>query len=89
MTKNILSPKEIIDSFKNEFKTKIIDARVEKHIRGLEKTEFFHIWIKTDRKIIKDIVKHLMKLEKYPHFAVSSGYDDGENIKIVYQMEAK
>jgi membrane-bound hydrogenase subunit beta len=86
MTKNILSPNEIVDSFKNEFKTKIADSRIEKHVRGLKKTEFYHIWIKTDRKIIKDIVKHLIKLEEYPHFAVSSGYDDGEKIKIIYHF---
>ncbi|MDX1798221.1 MAG: NADH-quinone oxidoreductase subunit C [Candidatus Lokiarchaeia archaeon] len=86
MTKNILSPNEIVDSFKNEFKTKIADSRIEKHVRGLKKTEFYHIWIKTDRKIIKDIVKHLIKLEKYPHLAVLSGYDNGKNIVIVYHF---
>jgi membrane-bound hydrogenase subunit beta len=86
MTKDILSPNEIVESFKNEFKTKITESRIEKHIRGLKKTEFYHIWIKTDRNIIKDIVKHLMKLEKYPHFAVSSGYDNGEKIEIVYHF---
>ena len=86
MTKNILSPEEIVKSFKDEFKTKITNSRIEKHIRGLKKTEFFHIWIRTDRSIIKDIVKHLIKLEKYPHFAVSSGYDIGEKIDIVYHF---
>ncbi len=86
MTENILSPEEIVKSFKNEFKTKITDSRIEKHIRGLKKTEFFHIWIRTDRNIIKDIVKHLIKMEKYPHFAVSSGYDMGEKIELVYHF---
>jgi membrane-bound hydrogenase subunit beta len=86
MERNILSPDEIIKSFKDEFKTKIIDSRFEKHIRGIKKTEFFHIWLKIDRSIIKNFVKHLIKLDNYPHFAVSSGYDMGENIEIVYHF---
>ena len=86
MVRNILSPDEIINSFKDEFKAKIVDSRIEKHIRGIKKTEFFHIWIKIDRSIIKNFVKHLIKLDTYPHFAVSSGYDMGETIEIVYHF---
>lgn len=86
MTTNILSPEEVVKSFKDEFKTKILDSRIEKHVRGLKKTEFYHIWMKADRNIIRDLVKHLTKLDKYPHFAVSSGYDDGNNIVIVYHF---
>lgn len=86
MTNNYLSPEEILKSFKDEFKTKIFDSRFEKHVRGIKKTEFFHIWIRADRSIIRDLVKHLIKLEKYPHFAVSSGYDMGEKIEIVYHF---
>jgi membrane-bound hydrogenase subunit beta len=86
MKNDYLSPDQIVKSLKDEFKTKIFDSRIEKHIRGLKKTEFYHIWLKSDRTIIKDIVKHLIKLEKYPHFAVSSGYDMGEKIELVYHF---
>lgn len=86
MKNDYLSPDQIVKSFKDEFKTKIFDSRLEKHIRGLKKTEFYHIWIRTDRNIIKDIVKHLIKLEKYPHLAVTSGYDMGEKIELVYHF---
>ena len=57
MVNNIMIPEELVKSFKDEFKTKIVDTRIERHIRGLKKTEFFHIWIRADRNIIKDIVK--------------------------------
>jgi membrane-bound hydrogenase subunit beta len=86
MTNNIMTPEEIVKSFKDEFKTKIIDSKIEKHIRGLKKTEFFHIWVKADRNIIKNLVKYLMKLEKYPHFAVTSGYDNDKSIVLVYHF---
>jgi membrane-bound hydrogenase subunit beta len=86
MKESLLSPEEILKSFKDEFKTKISDERFEKHVRGIKKTEFFHIWFKADRKIIKHLVKHLSKLEKYPHLAVISGYDMGKNIVLVYHF---
>ena len=86
MKNNILTPEEIVKSFKDEFKSKIYNSKIEKHVRGIKKTEFFHIWLKTDRNIIRNIVKHLMKLEKHPHFAVSSGYDAGKNIVILYHF---
>jgi len=86
MSDKYLSSEEIVKSFKDEFKNTIFDSRIEKHVRGLKKTEFYHIWIRTDRSLIKDIVKHLMKLEKYPHLAVTSGYDMGEKIELVYHF---
>ena len=36
-SKTILTPEKIVKSFKDTFKTKILDARVEKHIRGIKK----------------------------------------------------
>jgi len=86
MTSKKLTPEEIVDSFKKEFKTKITDARIEKFTQGSKKTEMTHIWMKTDPSIIKDITKHLMTLQKYPHFAVSSGYDTEKTIDIVYHF---
>ena len=85
-SKKDLKPEDIVKSFKDEFKGKIYESRIEKYVRGLKKNEFFHVWMKIDRDIIKDFVKHLKKFEKYPHFAVSSGYDIGETIDIVYHF---
>jgi membrane-bound hydrogenase subunit beta len=82
----ILSPKDIVKSFKDEFKTKITDTKIQKHIRGLNKNEFFHIWMTVEKSIFKNAVKHLMTLEEYPHFAVSSGYDMGKTINLVYHF---
>ena len=49
MTKQ-LTPEEIVKSFKDEFETKIKDARIEKHIAGTKKYELIHI--ETDK--VKD-----------------------------------
>jgi membrane-bound hydrogenase subunit beta len=87
MTANkILTPDEIVESYKKMFKEKIFEARVEKYIRGLKNNEFYHIWFKIDRSIYKDAVKHLFTFTEYPHFAVSSGYDIGNNVELVHHF---
>ena len=85
-SKKILTPDEIIKSFKDTFSKNILDARVEKHVRGMKKNEFYHVWLKIDKIVFHDVVKHLCTFEKYPHFAVSSGYDLGKTIDIVHHF---
>ena len=85
MTKQ-LTPEAIVKTFKDEFKTKINGSRIEKHMSGSKKNELIHIWFEIDKSIFRDFVKHIMKLEKYPHLAVASGYEEGKNIKLVYHF---
>ena len=82
----ILTPDEIVNSYKDMFKEKIMDARIEKHVRGLKNNEFFHIWLKVNKTVYKDIVKHLFTFTEYPHFAVSSGYDIGNSVELVHHF---
>jgi len=82
----ILTSEEIVQSFKDAFNDKILEARIEKHVRGLKNNEFYHIWMKIDRSIYKDTVKHLFTFTEYPHFAVSSGYDLGDSVELVHHF---
>jgi membrane-bound hydrogenase subunit beta len=86
MTSNRFTPEEIIQSFQTTFSTGVKDSRIEKRTSGVMKTEFFHLWIRIDRGIFKDAVKHLFTFDTYPHFAVASGYDLGETIEMVYHF---
>ena len=81
-----LTPERIVESFKDEFKTKIKDSRIEKHVSGSKKNELIHIWLNIDKSIFKNVIKHVIKLEKYPHLAVVSGYDMGKTINLVYHF---
>ena len=85
MTEHLTSEK-IVKSFKDEFKTKIRDTRIEKHATGSKKNQLIHIWLNVDKSILKKIVEHVIKLEKYPHLAVVSGYDMGKTINLVYHF---
>ncbi len=81
-----LTPEEIVSSFKDEFNKQITQSRIEKHPIGPSKTNQVQIWMTIDKSIFKDAIKHLITLEKHPHFAVSSGYDVEDRIEIVHHF---
>ncbi len=85
MTK-CLTPEELVKSFADKFQVKIKESRIEKYVHGSKKTEFSHIWMRIDKGIFKDVVKHLFTFDEHPHFVVASGYDMGSNIELVYHF---
>jgi len=80
-----LTPEEIVSYFKDKFKTKVKDSRIQKRKTGSKKHEFVHIWIKIDKSIFKDAIKHLMEIQ-FPHLAVVSGNDLGKTIELIYHF---
>lgn len=81
-----LTPEEVVKSFKDEFKTKIKDTRIEKRTSGSKKTGYVHIWMKVDKSVFKNVVKHLITLQEFPHLAVISGSDMGKTIELIYHF---
>ena len=80
-----LTPKEIVKSFKDEFKTRIKDTQIKKRVAGSKKNEFINIWMKIDKSVFKDVIKHLCDIE-FPHLAVVSGNDLGKTIELIYHF---
>ncbi|MEF8879185.1 MAG: NADH-quinone oxidoreductase subunit C [Candidatus Thermoplasmatota archaeon] len=80
-----LSSEEIIDYFKDEFADKIKDSRIKKVAAGSQKHVSERIWIKIDKNIFKDFIKHLCDLQ-FPHLAVVSGNDLGEKLELIYHF---
>ena len=81
----LLTAEGFVKSFKDEFKTKIIDAQIKKRPAGSKRKETNSIWMKVDKSAFKDIVKHLISIQ-YPHLAVASGNDLGKTIEIIYHF---
>ena len=75
----------VIIYFKDEFKGKILKADIKNRASGLKKNEFTNIWMKIDKSIFKDVIKHLCDIE-YPHLAVVSGNDLGKTIELIYHF---
>jgi membrane-bound hydrogenase subunit beta len=80
-----LTPQGIVKSFKDEFKTKIKDVQIKKRVAGKKKNETATIWMKVDKSAFKDVIKHLCGLQ-FPHLAVASGNDLGNNIELIYHF---
>jgi membrane-bound hydrogenase subunit beta len=80
------TPEEIMQSFQDMFSQKISEARIERHTTGVKKTEMVHLWMRLDRSVFKDAIKHLFQYDTSPHFAVSSGYDIEDRIDLVYHF---
>jgi len=80
-----LSPEEIVNYFKDKFNTKIKSTEIKKRTTGSKKKEFVNIWMKIDKSIFKSFIEHLCNLT-YPHLAVCSGNDLGNQIELVYSF---
>ena len=86
MTSNSMSPEEILHSLQTRFPKDITLSRIERRTSGSMKTEFHHLWFRVESNAFKEVVRHLFTFDKYPHFAVSSGYDLGGTIELVYHF---
>jgi len=84
--KQLVTGEELVKSYKDMFKTKIKEAKVNTYTFGKKKTEVTHVWMTVDNSAYKDAVKHLFTFDEYPHFAVSSGYDKDDTIYIVHHF---
>ncbi|HID25088.1 MAG TPA: NADH-quinone oxidoreductase subunit C [Thermoplasmata archaeon] len=85
MSKELLTPEEIIKDLKQIFKTKIKDTKIERKAVGVKKKEKCTIWIKAAKETLHDIVKHLTQID-YPHLAIISGNDLGKTIELIYHL---
>lgn len=85
MAQKTYTPEEIIDSYKDTFKKNIKKASITKHTAGTKKNESVYLWMKVDRSIFKDAVKHLKEFD-FPHFSVISGSDMGKTIELIYHF---
>lgn len=81
----LLTAEKIVKSFKNKFKINIKDAQIKKRASGSKKNETTSIWMKVEKDIFKEVVKHLCNLQ-FPHLAVASGNDLGKTIELIYHF---
>jgi len=81
-----VTPEELIQSLKDALNTALQDVRIEKRSMGLKKTECYHLWMRVEKTVFKDAVRHLQHIDPLLHFAVASGYDINEFIELVYSF---
>ena len=82
----ILSPEEIVDSFKAALKDSLIDSKIYSREVAVKKNIFRIIWIYVKREAFRKAVDHICKLQEYPHLAIISSSDLGDNVELIYHF---
>ena len=80
-----IKPEEIIELFKEKFNGSVINSKIEIKTAGLKKNSYSLIWLEIELKDFKEAVKLLCTIQ-FPHFAIISGNDIGEEIELIYHF---
>lgn len=82
-----MKPDEIVELFKTGLnESAIIGSRVETKTAGVKKNTYNVIWLQINPEDLKNVVKFLCSTAPFPHFAMISGNDIGENIELIYHF---
>ena len=82
----ILSPQAIVDSFKTALGDNLIDSKIYEQEVAIKKNLFRTIWLHVKIEAFKKAVEHICQLQKYPHLAVISSTDLGDNVELIYHF---
>ena len=82
----ILTPREIIDSFKKALGDDFIDASVCEREVAVKKNRFRSIWVHVKKRAFKSAVEHICRLQPHPHLAIIASSDLGDDVELVYNF---
>jgi len=82
----ILSPEEIVESFKTTLGGDFIDSRIYQREVAIKKNLFTSIWIQVKREAFRKSVEHICKLQEYPHLSVISSADREDSVELIYHF---
>jgi len=82
----ILSPEKVADSFKTALGSGFVDSKVYRQEVAVKKNVFTSMWIYVKREAFRQAVEHLSRLQEYPHFAVISSDDRGDEVELIYHF---
>ncbi len=82
----ILSPEEIVDSFKNAIGDSLVESNIYEQEVATKANKFKSVSLIIKRNAFRDAVKHTCELQEYPHFVVISSSDKGDNVELIYHI---
>lgn len=82
----ILSPEKIVDSFKSALGSDFIDSKTYQKEVAVKKNIFTSIWIHIKREAFRKAVEHICELQEYPHLAIISPSDRGNDVELIYHF---
>lgn len=82
----LLTPEEIVDSFKTALGDGFIDAKIHQHEVAVKKNKFRSLWVEVKRNAFRDAVRHICHLQEYSHLAIISSSDLGCEVELIYHF---
>ena len=82
----LLSPGEIVDSFKTTLGDGVLDAKIYEREVAVKKNKFRSLWIEVKKSAFRDAVEHICHLQEYPHLAIISSSDLGAEVELIYHF---
>jgi len=82
----ILSPEEIVESFKAALGSSFIDSKIYQREVAVKKNLFQAIWIYVKRDAFRQAVELIARLQEYPHLSIISSSDLGDRIGLIYHF---
>ena len=79
----ILKPEEILELLKEKLGNSLIESHITTKLEGIRQESYASIWLTVKLEKFKDTVKLLGTIQ-FPHFAIISGNDIGEEIELTY-----
>jgi len=82
----LLSPGEIVDSFKTALRDGFVDDKIYEREVAVQKNKFRSLWVEVKKSAFRDAVEHICHLQEYPHLAIISSSDLGAEVELIYHF---
>jgi membrane-bound hydrogenase subunit beta len=81
----VLSPEQVVERLRAACGERVLDVRLTEWAEGATRRVSRQIWIRLERQALRAAVRALMDIQ-FPHFAVISGVDVGEEVELLYHL---
>lgn len=81
-----LAPQAIIDSFAAKLGDGFVEGSIYEREVAVKKNKFRSLWIEVRKAAFRNAVEHVCHLQKYPHLAIISTSDLGEEVELIYHF---
>jgi membrane-bound hydrogenase subunit beta len=82
----VLSPEQIVDGFKAVLKDGVTDSKIYRREVAVKRNVFTSIWIDLKREAFRGAVEHVCEIQQYPHLAIISSADMGDDVELIYHF---
>ncbi len=83
---NILSARDVEQSFKDALDGALMATRIYEREVGIKKNHYTSLWLDVKRDGFRTAVLHVCQLQELPHFTVIAPVDRGDSVELLYHF---